>query len=211
MITGSKKQILDLVKRTGVLSMDEAVGKTGLAKTTLREHFLQLERDGYLERKYNRSGPGRPKLKFQLTPQGHKIFPCGESDLIRSFLGYLKKRGEESTIEEFFDDYWNKRYEKAERLLKESPKNRAAQLKVLTELLEEEGFMPETSMSEENGHVKVKECNCPFREVVKETRLPCQLEARFYERLFNGDVERTSYMPDGDFCCSYSISDAGTD
>lgn len=39
--------------------MDEAAFHAGLAKTTLREHFLQLERDGYIRREYIRSGPGR--------------------------------------------------------------------------------------------------------------------------------------------------------
>ncbi|MDZ7757286.1 DeoR family transcriptional regulator [Rhodohalobacter sp.] len=60
MITGSKKEILDLLKRSGILSIDDVTDHMGLAKTTLREHFLQLERDGYIERKYERSGPGQP-------------------------------------------------------------------------------------------------------------------------------------------------------
>lgn len=206
MITGSKRQILDLLKRKGILSIDDVTVDLGLAKTTLREHFLQLERDGYIERKYERSGPGRPSLQYKLTAQGNSIYPSGESKLMRNFLAYLKDRGEESTIEKFFEQYWQKRFEKADRMMKERPaSDRRAQLDALKTMLAEEGFMPEYSIDEESETLEIRECNCPFREVVKETRLPCRLEAEFYKKLFNSGVERTSYIADGDFACSYQI------
>ncbi|MDZ7721118.1 MAG: DeoR family transcriptional regulator [Balneolaceae bacterium] len=207
MITGSKKEILDLLKRKGILSIDEVTDQLELAKTTLREHFLQLERDGYIERKYERSGPGRPSLQYQLTKQGHRLYPSGESALMRNFLSYLKKKGEESTIEDFFEEFWDKRYEKADRLMKEhAPEDRQGRLDVLSTMLEEEGFMPEYTIDEEQSTINIRECNCPFQEVVKETRLPCRLEADFYGRLFEGDVERTSYIADGDSSCTYCIA-----
>ncbi len=47
--------------------------------------------------------------------------------------------------------------------------------------------------------ITIRECNCPFLEVVKETTLPCRLEAEFYRRLFNSMIERTSYIAEGDY------------
>lgn len=206
-MTGSKKEILDLLKRKGILSVDEVTDEVGLAKTTLREHFLQLERDQYIERKYDRSGPGRPSLQYKLTPQGHRLYPSAESDLMRSLLSYLKRKGDESTIEEFFEEFWDKRYEKADRLMNEQESgDRMAQLGALSVMLEDEGFMPEYEVDKEKGDLTIRECNCPFSEVIKETRLPCKLEAEFYKRLFDGKVERTSYIADGDFSCTYCIS-----
>lgn len=207
MITGSKKEILDLLKRQGILSVDEVTEEIGLAKTTLREHFLQLERDGYIERKYERSGPGRPSLQYKLTPRGHRLYPSAESELMRNFLAYLKRKGDESTIEEFFQEFWNQRHEKADRLMNEQESgDRMAQLGALSAMLEEEGFMPEYEIDEEKGAVTIRECNCPFSEVIKETRLPCKLEEEFYKRLFDGRVERTHYIADGDYSCTYCIS-----
>lgn len=207
MITGSKKQILDLLKRRGILSIDDVTAGLNLAKTTLREHLLQLERDGYIIRQYERSGPGRPCLQYTLTGKGHALYPSGESGLMRNFLAYLKQRGEESTIEEFFEAFWEKRLNTAERRMNENPENdHTARIEELIEMLGEEGFMPEYKMNEAEKTVEIRECNCPFREVVKETRLPCKLEAEFYNRLFDGKAERTSYIPDGDSSCSYSIT-----
>lgn len=84
-----------------------------------------------------------------------------------------------------------------------------SRLNKLMEYLEEEGFMPEIEICGSGDKITVKECNCPFREVVKETRLPCKLEAIFYQKLFSEKVDRTSYIPDGDFSCTYEIPVSG--
>lgn len=210
MFTGSKKELLDLIKRKGTISIDEAVEHTELAKTTLREHFLQLERDGYIQRDYVRSGPGRPSLQYQMTQKGNSLFPSYESALIRELLKYLKSKGDEETIEEFFSAFWEERIEKANRRMsKSSPSDLESQVEALTHMLEEEGFMPEFDLDEENETLTIKECNCPFSEVVKETRLPCKLEAMFYKKLFNEKAERITHIAEGDYSCTYNIPTDG--
>lgn len=204
--TGSKKELLDLIKQKGTLSMDEAVTHTDLAKTTLREHFLQLERDGTVRREYIRSGPGRPSLQYQITPKGHRLYPSAESDLIRELLKFLKEQGDEETIEQFFEKFWEERLQKAKKRMNEAGEgNLESRLDKLMGFLEEEGFMPEIETDDSGENITVRECNCPFSEVVKETRLPCKLEAIFYQKLFNEEIERTSYIAEGDFSCTYEI------
>ncbi len=206
MFTGSKKEIIDLIKRRGTLSIDEAVEEIDLAKTTLREHFLQLERDGYVERDYVRSGPGRPSLQYQLTSKGNSLFPSSESKLIRNIINYLKSKGSEQLVEDFFEDFWDQRLEEAQhRMKKSSADDPESKVRILMQMLEEEGFMPEFEIDESESSLTVKECNCPFSEVIKETRLPCKLEEMFYKKLFNEKAERTSYIAEGDYSCTYDI------
>ncbi|MGM0459901.1 MAG: helix-turn-helix transcriptional regulator [Bacteroidota bacterium] len=204
--TGPKKDLLELIKQKGTLSMAEAVTHTDLAKTTLREHLLQLERDGYIRRDYIRSGPGRPSLQYQITPKGHQLFPSSEPEMIRELLKFLKEQGDEQTIEQFFESFWEERLMKARNRMGEASENDLkSRLGKLMGYFEEEGFMPEVDSDSKDGTITIKECNCPFSEVVKETRLPCKLEAMFYRKLFNSNVERTSYIADGDFSCTYEI------
>ena len=206
MFTGSKKEILDLIKRRGTLSIDKAAAQISLARTTVREHLLQLERDGYVERKYVRSGPGRPSLQYQLTTRGNSLFPSSESKFIRNIIKYLKSNGNEQLIEDFFEDFWNQRLEEAGKRIEDaSDDDPYSGLTALQQMLEDEGFMPEIDLDKTAEKLTVKECNCPFSEVVKETRLPCQLEEMFYKKLFNQKIERTTYIADGDFSCTYSI------
>lgn len=206
MFTGSKKELLDLIKRNGTISIDEAVELTGLAKTTLREHLIQLERDGYIDRDYLRSGPGRPSLQYTMTQKGQSLYPSSESALIRELLIYLKSQGAEETIREFFDDFWEKRLQEARRRMDQTSKDDLEQrVEELQDMLEEEGFMPEFELNEENESLTIKECNCPFSEAIKETRLPCKLEAEFYKKLFSEEAERRTYIAEGDHSCTYEI------
>lgn len=205
MFTGSKKELLDFIKRKGLATIDEAVTHTGLSKTTLREHLLQLERDGYIIRDYIRMGPGRPSLQYQLTNKGNNLYPSSESALLKDLLKYLKERDGDDTLREFFEMFWEKRIKKAKSRMEELPKeNIEERMKMLAKMLEEEGFMPEISIDEEEQELTIKECNCPFSDVVKETRLPCKLEAMFFKSLFD-DAERISHIAEGDYACTYNI------
>ncbi len=210
MFSGTKKDLLDLVKRNGRITVNEVADRMELAKTTLREHFLQLEKDGYLERDYVRSGPGRPSLRYCLTPKGNSLYPSSEPTLLREMISYLKYRGEEETVEQFFEEFWEERLETAQRRFAEaSADDPEERIRILMEMLEEEGFMPEFETNEEEETMRVKECNCPFSEAVKETRLPCKLEEMFYKKLFNEKAERITHIAEGDHSCTYDIPASG--
>lgn len=205
--SGTKKELLELLKRNGSVSVDETVQQTGLAKATLREHFSQLERDGYVERTYKASGRGRPCLSFQLSEKGNKLFPSQEADLIKDLFAFLKARGEEHTIEEFFKRMWDDRFLKIKKQMNgSSDDDLEAKVKALADVLEEDGFMPEIELNGQAEMLNVKQCNCPFSDAVRETRLPCKLEAMFLRKLFNQPIKRTSYIAEGDFACNYEIS-----
>ncbi|MEX0685531.1 MAG: DeoR family transcriptional regulator [Balneolales bacterium] len=207
MITGIRKEILDMIKKEGKLSVEKLSNDISLAKTTLREHFLILEREGLIKREYVRSGPGRPSLQFQLTAKGNRYYPSSESRMMKEFIRYLKQENKEGLLEEFFKSYWEKRYQNAVKLMDIYPENKPEKrLQALTNLLEEEGFMPMAHLENDKQDIIIRECNCPFREVIKETQLPCKLEAEFYARLFERNVDRTSYIPNGDHSCTYQVS-----
>lgn len=205
MFTGSKKELLDFIKRNGMASIDDAVEHTGLSKTTLREHLLQLESEGYIIRDYLRTGPGRPKLQYQLTNKGNSLYPSGEAALLKDLLYYLKMKDDDTTLKAFFEQFWQRRTEKAQsRMDDASESNLKERVKALVKMLEEEGFMPEFEMAPNKKHFTIKECNCPFSDIINETRLPCKLEALFFKELFK-DAERTSHIAEGDYACTYHV------
>ncbi len=194
--------------------MERLVERTGLARTTLREHLALLERDGLVRREHRRNGPGRPALLYRLTRKGDERFPSEERELLGDLIRYLKLEGKQHLLHAFFESFWNKRAARARELMQAAQSRMADQdrdgsmepeIKVLTDLLEDEGFMPEIRHDKENGTVIVRECNCPFKSVIRETSLPCRLETGFYEKLFGQKVTRTAFIPDGDDACSYRI------
>lgn len=202
MIGGVRKSLLDRIKRKGELTLGEACRHTGLSKSSVREHLLQLEEEGFIRREFIRSGPGRPALRYRLTGKGHARYPSSESALLREFAAWLRDQGEEEKLERFFRIYWQERYERAVRLMRDRPDK---PLEALLSMLRDEGFMPETEEAEGEQTRLIRECNCPFRELVRETRIPCRLELEFYRKLFGKGVKRVSHIVEDDHSCSYRI------
>jgi predicted ArsR family transcriptional regulator len=211
----SKRELLELLKRQGGLTLNEAVAATELARTTLREHLGQLERDGLVTSSRRREGRGRPELEFELTPAGQSLFPNQSGKMLGRLIDFLRSTGGEEYLETFFREYWQERLETARFRMRNVKDETEAALNELARLLEEEGFMPEIDRDEVEDEtsrfVTVRECNCPFPEAVRETKLPCELEVQFYENLFDERVERVGYIPDGDAACTYRIATRSPD
>lgn len=201
----TRRELLQIIKRRGSLSVDEAMEALGMARTTVREHLLQLKEKGLLTRTADRQGRGRPSHRYEMTRRAKVLFPSRDGELMGNLLQFLEEEGAEELVETFFEDYWEARTEAVKEKLRDiSPDDLSGQLKALREILEEEGFMPEISESEDA--VTVRECNCPFPESVKQTRTPCRLEKQFFERVFETKLERVSYIPDGNSACIYEVS-----
>ncbi len=200
----TKRDLLLLIKRKGSISLDDAVTETGLARATLREHFAHLERDGLVRRYSQKQGRGRPSLRYELTENGQALYPSRDGVLLRELLSFLTAEGRSDLVERFFESFWKMRLEDARHRLRGiDAQDRHRRLEVLAEMLREQGFMPELHADEDG--LSIRECNCPFPEAVKKTRLPCRLEGEFFESLFDREATRVTYIPDGEPACTYEF------
>ncbi|SHK69052.1 helix-turn-helix transcriptional regulator [Rhodothermus profundi] len=196
----TKRQLLHLLKRRGQLTLNEAVAATGLTRPTLREHLVQLERDGLVYHTTARQRRGRPFLLYRLTSAGAQLFPNRDGSLLGRLLCFLQKEGADDLLQRFFEQYWEERLQAAQQRL-QAADTLEKRLAVLRAFLEEEGFMPEIVCSAQG--IEIRACNCPFWETVRHTRLPCYLEARFFEQLLGQKAVRVTYIPEGSPACRY--------
>jgi predicted ArsR family transcriptional regulator len=200
----TKRRLLELMKRRGEITLDDAMETIDRARPTLRDHLNQMGRDELVARRSQKRGRGRPTMCYRLTPRAERLFSQREGAVFADFLSYLVERDREHLIEDFFASFWDARMDDVKRRLSTSLE--AADVKeivaVLKEVLQEKGFMPEVRVDDDQ--ITVESCNCPFATAIDATELPCSLEACFYERLFE-HVERTRHMPDGDSACMYEL------
>lgn len=200
----TRRELLQIIKRRGSLSVDEAMEALGMARTTVREHLLHLKEKGLLTRTAERQGRGRPSHRYEMTRRAKVLFPSRDGELMGELVQFLKEEGAEDLVETFFERYWEARTEAVKQKLRSvAADDLEGQLEVLRGILEEEGFMPE--VNEEEQTVTVRECNCPFPESVKRTRIPCRLEEEFYKTIFETELERVSHIPEGHSACTYEI------
>jgi predicted ArsR family transcriptional regulator len=200
----TKRRLLELMKRRGEITLDDAMEEIDRARATLRDHLNQLGRDGLVARRTQKQGRGRPSMCYRMTPSAERLFPGQEGSLFADFLTHLQEQGHEDLIEDFFDSFWEARLDKVKQRLSEPLETAGVHqiVETLEEVLREDGFMPDVHV--EDDRVVVEECNCPFARIVEATDLPCASETCFYEALF-GRVERTRHIPSGDTACAYEL------
>lgn len=200
----TRRELLQIIKRRGSLSVDEAMDALGMARTTMREHLLRLKQKGLLEQTVERKGRGRPSHRYEMSRRAKMLFPSRDGELMGQLIEFLEDEEAGDLVKTFFETYWEDRTEAVKQKLREvAPDDLNAQLEVLRGILEEEGFMPQ--VDHDGERITIRECNCPFPESVKKTRAPCHLEKAFYEALFETELDRVSYIPDGNPACTYEV------
>src|SRR5467141_4942907 len=69
-------EILNSLKRTKGMSVNELVDKMGMSYMGIKQHCLTLQRDGYLDTWRRPQKMGRPEMVYRLTRRSHDLFPA---------------------------------------------------------------------------------------------------------------------------------------
>src|SRR5216110_1103265 len=67
-------EILNSLKRTKGMSVNELVDKIGMSYMGIKQHCLTLQRDGYLDTWRRPQKMGRPEMVYRLTRRSHDLF-----------------------------------------------------------------------------------------------------------------------------------------
>lgn len=203
-----RRALLELVKRGGAVTLDQAVEALELSKTAVRGHLLRLEELGLIERiAVSADGPGRPPLAYRISDQGQSLFPTSDSAVLTALLGFLVESGAEALLETFFAGLWAVRREEYElELARGDGEALPDRLRALNAVLERSHFMPHISVGSGHG-VTVRECHCPFPAAVRATRLPCRMEARFLADVVGAEAQSVRYAAPGEPTCVYQFGE----
>lgn len=200
----TQRRLLLLLKRRGPSTTAELAAEFELATGTLREHLNSLDARRLIERAgTRRHGPGRPRVLYRLSEAGEALFPSNEAGLLVELVKFLVSSTGDAVVDEFFRERTqHASAEVAQRLEGMTAEERESEA---VEILKRAGFMPELRRDEAAGESIIQLCNCPLKSVIAVTRRPCAAEEHFVARLVGGEIERFSYLPDGDDSCSYRI------
>src|SRR2546422_3594354 len=67
-------EILNSLKRTQGMSVNELVAKMKMSYMGIKQHCLTLQRDGYLDTWRRPQRMGRPEMVYGLTRRSHDLF-----------------------------------------------------------------------------------------------------------------------------------------
>jgi len=197
----TQRHILLALKERGPATVTDLAAELGLAATTLRGHLQSLVSEGLVARQGSKRGKrGRPDVVFALGPEGQRLFPRQEGEVLRELIQHLDAGGRQEVLEEFFAARVAAR---RERLLpRVAGLAGVARLREVARILSEEGFMARVALGPD-GAATLQLCHCPISGVIAETRVPCRYEEALLAELLGSPLTRTAYMPTGGTTCSY--------
>lgn len=197
-----RRRILELIKRGGELPAETIAADLGVTLSGARQHLLGLERDGLLEHRAVRGGPGRPKYLFALTAAGDSLFPRAYAELTNELLEYVEDEDPE-LLERIFERRAKRRLQRArERMVGLDFADRA---RVVAEILDEDGYLADFTRREDGAFI-ITEHNCAVLGVALRYHHACSSELDFLQAaLPEAQVTRIAHRINGGHVCAYLV------
>jgi len=83
-------EILNSLKLTKGMSVNELVDKMGMSYMGIKQHCLTLQRDGYLDTWRRPQRMGRPEMVYRLTRRSHDLFPSDSNQITVELLDAIR-------------------------------------------------------------------------------------------------------------------------
>ena len=202
---GLRGDILREIKKTQPLTAKELGEIFGVSANAVRRHLKELEAEGLVVYGREQRGTGAPTYAFRLSIAGEALFPKQYELALTRLIGHVvDNEGREaviSVVEEQYADLRRRLGAVGDDL---TPIDR---LKNVTDVMEEVGFMAESS--EEGGEVMLSVHNCVLHAVVNCLPEVCDTELRFLEDALGARVERQTHIMSGCNACEYTIEFRG--
>jgi len=205
----TKRVILDTLKREGTVTIPDLAAALDLNVETVRSHVKALVSEGLIARcGVRRDGPGRPEGVYELTRRAARFFPGREGQILHELAAFLDETGHDHLLEAFFRRF------AADREARAAPRleglDGLARVEEVARFLTEEGYMAEVVVERPAAAAsapipRLRLCNCPIRDLVRVTRIPCGAEIGLIRNLLAEPMVRVEYIPDGDAACGYAV------
>ena len=196
-------EILNSLKRTRGMSVNELVGKMKMSYMGIKQHCLTLHRDGYLDTWRRPQRMGRPEMVYRLTRRSHDLFQADSNqftfDLLKSAQEIYGTNAPEKLLYNIF--------EKKTAALKTKAKGNtvAERAKWLARFRDGEGYMTQLITGDEGGP-KILECHSPIMNLLERYPIIARLEQDTFEAVLGTPVRREIIRNSGLYECAFYFS-----
>ncbi|MCM3127166.1 MULTISPECIES: metalloregulator ArsR/SmtB family transcription factor [unclassified Paenibacillus] len=199
--SSTKDKILHLLKKEGILTVNELTELLDITHMAVRNHLSALEKEGFIVSELVKQPMGRPLQTFSLSEKAESYFPKNYEGISIEFLHDIKELYGIESINHVF----NKR---EERLTKEytsrmQDKSVSEKVSEISKIQNEKGYMTDVTQIDDTTF-ELTEYNCPILSVANEFKLACHCEtAMFKNVLGSSQVLRTHCRTEGDKNCKF--------
>jgi predicted ArsR family transcriptional regulator len=201
-----KKKLLYYLKVMQQAGLEELANVMKVSRMAVHKHLALLQDRGLVEGVETRGGVGRPRMVYQLTSQSKTVFPKSYSAIATHALDFIERNMGKNAVEKVLHERQSELFDQYYKRLKDLDFDK--QVKELTRIRDEEGYIAESKKESKNGGKYVLlEYNCPIIHIAEKHWEACSTETELFEKLLGADIETTHRAAKGDLICKFVIKE----
>lgn len=198
-LSQSDNTVIQLLMRTGPLTIHQLVDHLGITATAVRQRLARLQEASLIDRTQASDGRGRPSHRYDLTEAGRRALGDNLADLACALWQeiqqipdtLIRKSVVDGAIRRMADGY-------SRRVIGDSVEERlksAAQIFV-------ERDIPIT-VEKQDGLPVLRVLQCPYPDLAKDDHRVCEMEKQLFSQVIGGPVDLCQCLNNGDSCCTF--------
>ena len=197
-------QILErLLENKDGLSIDELAKQLDISRAAVQQHFVVLERDGYIKKKRLDKTAGRPVGVYELTDSGINYFPKQYAWLAEFILSNLLDELSQDRFVAYMQQLGRKMADKLQKRLE--AKSFDERVEEVARIMNELGFQVNTRKNNDTGKQTLQAFNCVFHDLAQKQQAVCEFDLALMSTLLDTTIAHTSCMARGDCSCRFVV------
>jgi predicted ArsR family transcriptional regulator len=193
-------EILNSLKRSKGMSVNELVRKMKMSYMGIKQHCLTLQRDGYLDTWRRPQRMGRPEMVYRLTRRTHDLFQTDSNGFTLELLKSVHETYGPNAAEKLLYNVFERKIAGLKARAKgDTVADRA---KWLSRLRDGEGYMSQFSADGESGP-QILECHSPILNLIDRYPIVGRLEQDMFEAVLGTGVRREETRNSGLYECAF--------
>ena len=202
MSESSDRELLDLIRRAGPLTVVEMEGHLGVTGTAIRNRLARLLGTGLVERKTENQGRGRPRHTYEVSVLAQKRLGQNYADLAVALWDELMGTIPDPKLRRHLFIRVTERMAEVYRS-QVSGSEWKGRLVQLTNLLLDRGVEAEVAQDAGVANPVLRQHSCPYYELAEADRTICALERKMFEKVLGRGLRLSQCRLDGDRFCDF--------
>jgi predicted ArsR family transcriptional regulator len=202
MSESSDRVLLDLIRRSGPVTVVDMAARLGVTGTAIRNRLARLLGAGLVERKAENKGRGRPRHTYEVSIEAQKRLGQNYADLAvalwEELMGTIPDRKLRRLMFIRVTDRMAEIYRG--QVSSDEWEGRLVQL---TNLLLDRGVEAEVAQDAGSTIPLLRQHSCPYYELAEADRGICALERKMFEKVLGRSLRLSQCRLDGDRFCDF--------
>ena len=198
----SDRELLDLIRRHGPLTVEEMVAHSGVTATAVRNRLTRLVGSGMIERQSQPGGRGRPKHVYQASAQAHKRLGQNYADLAVILWGEMMRTVEDRKLRRVLFGRITERLAELYRAQVTGVEWERRMVQLGT-IRHDRGIETEVIPGDGGVLPVLKQHSCPYYELAEADRAVCAMERKMFEKVLGRSLRLSHCRLDGHRSCDF--------